>query len=1605
MTLLRTALTLLFALSILLTNSCDRPTLLAPTEDQGTVAGRVSLGRTSSQAITVFRLVDGQKGAEVGSALADENGLFRVAVGLATTGPFLVTATGGTSVDPATGATLQHGRDELTAIVPSFPASSSVAGLVISPVSHLTTAATLYRSKALGEELSAAYYAAAQHLHGHFGGLDWTRVVPTDLSATASPTLDDPTKAGLVIGALSMEARTISETAGVTPGSLVTGYSLTRALHDDLLADGLFDGRGTAGQLTLPPGLPVPPAYSLDANTARLHLAQALARYLTSEKALPGSLRTTDIQPLAAAIAQNSDPFLFSSAGANVDITPPEVTWVTPLPGAGVAGIIPLELRASDGSGLKAFRLTAPGQLADLVATIDGRTGSLVGKLDVSIFPDGPLELVAYAEDVAGNVVTPRNALTVANRGPSVSVSSPSDGATLSGVVVLSATAAPQQGVIRRLFLKDPPPGVTPDTLPAADAFAATWNTALAPEGPTTLVFRAEDTVGGATDFPVRIHVDNVPFGTVNATVSAGSPIAGATVQLVAIDATTGLPASRPGGAVLGHGGPTDAKGTVTFTLTGENWDGPVRLEASGTGLSFVDPTDGTATVAVPGNALLTSLLPRYKTGDSLTAPITLYTTLADSAALAFARGTNPTHPPSTLPSALAAVDRLFESHVSGTTAWDIRRVVPVSLTEPPQQTLRDVVFASLPDLGINAHARRIAISTGLTPVSGFDALKLLSLLQRDISDGRFDGREGTVPLRVLGSPTYSLTADELRVRLALGLDDFITSQFNRSGLTRGDLRVAEPNVYDQLSLDTSALFDPGTEPTPFDTTPPVVSVSVSFTGDDGALRGAPVGPALRVANTLSIEVSAHDPENSGIRLLTVSLGGRPLTDADPSSSRVAGTFVPPSEGALELVAIAEDSLGNRTVERRSLTVDNTPPALVVTSPAADAYYGTGPLSLSATAEDAGGIAVHTVGGLTGASTAGLSSLTGSWTPPPGTLDGAVTAAWSACDTVGNCRHLSVPFRLDRAAPLIDWKVRPPDYTNADSYTFHLTATDSGSGVSSVLARRSTHPGEALPATRQPDGTWKVSVPLSQSDGPTTVLLWAHDAALPPNSGTTHPGTDALRTIIIKRDTIAPSVTFFAGRYRSEDGIGHRESAPGVPIVPVQYSVTGVNSPIRENSQIFKATTRLNPGPLTYAELTTDNATNTPWIGFEAPVAPTEAAITTARFTISCTGCAEEVSAGDIALSTSENGFQRFALPLTAATIPGLATATAPSLALRVSTSFTDAAGNTTSHPDVFLTFNLASPWVSFTHEAGYASSRDLKSVHAYRVALGTYDELWAESPAFEGAQVMRIARYIIRNPHNVPIAVTFLPNPGNSWTLTEHWLAALTADPNTANVNRDGHTFTASINYDFGGGYALCEGIPKPPTYPCAYDEMGPTVTSTHEFGNSAQWQCEAPSTPSPTPFTSTTWDTVGYRPWPGAGEPEAQRAPASFQISGRAAWVVPAASGNSPGELALYMVLPRNRGTLPVFTGTSEYEYLYGYAYTGMKMVGQCRDDNGETLLLHRLYRHLMTRRMTSASLSLTWVSSLGARATHANGAPHGAPRSGGFESLSTTIDLTRN
>jgi hypothetical protein len=161
-------------------------------------------------------------------------------------------------------------------------------------------------------------------------------------------------------------------------------------------------------------------------------------------------------------------------------------------------------------------------------ANVSGFTPSssnLIGQSTSVTYTDSGLASGTYyyvvtAQDTAGNTGPASNqasaTTTSDTENPTVSLTSPASGSTVSGTVTLSANATDNSGVTGVTFLVD---GVAVGSEDAAAPYSLSWNSASVANGQHTIAARARDGAGNtATSASVNITVNNTgPAGLVAA--------------------------------------------------------------------------------------------------------------------------------------------------------------------------------------------------------------------------------------------------------------------------------------------------------------------------------------------------------------------------------------------------------------------------------------------------------------------------------------------------------------------------------------------------------------------------------------------------------------------------------------------------------------------------------------------------------------------------------------------------------------------------------------------------------------------------------------------------------------------------------------------------------------------------------------------------------------------------------------------------------------------------------------------------------------------------------------------------------------------------------
>ncbi|AKJ03810.1 Fibronectin type III domain protein [Archangium gephyra] len=249
-----------------------------------------------------------------------------------------------------------------------------------------------------------------------------------------------------------------------------------------------------------------------------------------------------------------------------LDNTPPDVALTSPAPGAFVRGTVLLDAIASDNNGMKRVEFYVDGTLVD-----SDINSNYQGAWYTTGVANGAHTLMAKAIDGAGNERTSAEVtVTVDNTAPTTALSTPAQGASVRGIVAISATASDNLGVDRVEFYAGTTLLGTSTTAP----YGVSWDTTALTSGSTvTLTTKAYDAAGHVTTSAARtVTVDNVA-----PTVAITSPANGASFS--GLTFSTNIQASASdnrgvtqvvfydGGSVIGTD--TTAPYSVSWNLLG----------------------------------------------------------------------------------------------------------------------------------------------------------------------------------------------------------------------------------------------------------------------------------------------------------------------------------------------------------------------------------------------------------------------------------------------------------------------------------------------------------------------------------------------------------------------------------------------------------------------------------------------------------------------------------------------------------------------------------------------------------------------------------------------------------------------------------------------------------------------------------------------------------------------------------------------------------------------------------------------------------------------------------------------------------------------------
>jgi len=189
------------------------------------------------------------------------------------------------------------------------------------------------------------------------------------------------------------------------------------------------------------------------------------------------------------------------------DTTPPTVSISSPKSGDTVSKTVTIIANAADNVGVSRVEFRVDGAILSIATTPPYQASG-----DSTLISNGPHTIEARAYDAANNNASASITVNVLNdlTPPTVSITSPSNGAQLIGNVTIAATAADDVGVIRVDFLVDGSAIGSVATAP----YHLRWNASTAGVGLHTLVARAFDASGKSGEQSISIEVLPPPAET-----------------------------------------------------------------------------------------------------------------------------------------------------------------------------------------------------------------------------------------------------------------------------------------------------------------------------------------------------------------------------------------------------------------------------------------------------------------------------------------------------------------------------------------------------------------------------------------------------------------------------------------------------------------------------------------------------------------------------------------------------------------------------------------------------------------------------------------------------------------------------------------------------------------------------------------------------------------------------------------------------------------------------------------------------------------------------------------------------------------------------------
>ena len=198
-----------------------------------------------------------------------------------------------------------------------------------------------------------------------------------------------------------------------------------------------------------------------------------------------------------------------AAGGGTPTDAPPSVTITSPADGATVSGTITVTATASDDKGITQVEFFIDG--TSIGADTDGLNG-WSASWNTTAYSAGSHPVSATATDTTGQTARDSVSVNLANTPvtdtpPTVAITNPTDGATVSGMITVTANAGDDKGITQVEFFVN---GVSIGTdMDSSGGWSTSWDTTKSPNSSHTVSATARDTSGQTGSHFVTVTVDN----------------------------------------------------------------------------------------------------------------------------------------------------------------------------------------------------------------------------------------------------------------------------------------------------------------------------------------------------------------------------------------------------------------------------------------------------------------------------------------------------------------------------------------------------------------------------------------------------------------------------------------------------------------------------------------------------------------------------------------------------------------------------------------------------------------------------------------------------------------------------------------------------------------------------------------------------------------------------------------------------------------------------------------------------------------------------------------------------------------------------------------